>query len=60
MSRTAKHPPKCDRFTKKHRVGAHQARAKRVLAAMRDARVECMMHPFVLNFIRHRAGEDAP
>jgi hypothetical protein len=36
MSRTQKHPPKPDRFTKKHRTGAHQARTKRESAQKTD------------------------
>lgn len=58
MSRTKKHPPKPDRFTKKHRTGGHQARSKRVLATLRFLRLEHAMPDYILNGIKRRAGED--
>lgn len=58
MSRTTKHPPKPDRFTKKHRTGGHQARSKRVLATLRYLRIEHLMPDYILTGIKRRAGED--
>jgi hypothetical protein len=58
MSRTTKHPPKPDRFTKKHRTGGHQARSKRVLATLRYLRLEPLMPEYILTGIKRRAGED--
>jgi hypothetical protein len=40
MSNTIKHPPMPDRFTRKHRTAAHQARTKRDQAAVREIRKE--------------------
>lgn len=57
MSRTEKHPPKPDRFTKKHRIAAHQARAKRVLATLRFLHIEQEMPDYILAGIKRRAGE---
>lgn len=57
MSRTKKHPPKPDRFTKKHRTGAHQARSKRALATLRFLRLEGAMPDYIMNGIKQRAGE---
>lgn len=38
MSDTHKHPPKPDRFTRKHRTAAHQARTKRDQASARETK----------------------
>lgn len=40
MSRTVKHPPKPDRFTRRYRIGARQARAKKEKAMRRTEAVE--------------------
>ena len=58
MSDTRKHPPKPDRFTKRHRTSAHQARTKRVLATLRETNLEGLLPPHILRGLRHRAGED--
>ena len=58
MSRTTKHPPKPDRFTKKHRTGGHQARSKRVLATLRFLRMEHTLPDYIINGIKRRAGEE--
>ena len=57
MSRSIKHPPKPDRFTKKHRTGGHQARAKRVIATLRHLNLERDMPDYILRHIKRRAGE---
>ena len=57
MSDTRKHPPKIDRFTKKHRTAAHQARTKRVLASLRETNSEKLLPPHLLQGLQRRAGE---
>jgi hypothetical protein len=54
MSRTSKHPPKPDRFTKKHRTSAHQARTKRAQAGKRDGRGKtCSGHGWITSGVGH-------
>lgn len=60
MSRTRKHPPKPDRFTKKHRTGAHQARIKRVVATIRELRLEREMPDWLWQSFLRKAGETLP
>lgn len=57
MSRTVKHPPKPDRFTKRHRTAAHQARSRRVLATLRFLSLEQTLPEYMLTHIKRNAGE---
>jgi hypothetical protein len=57
MSRTKKHPPKPDRFTRRDRTAANQARAKRVVATIRHLHLEGMLPVWMWDRFQRSAAE---
>lgn len=60
MSRTQKHPPKPDHFTRRHTVAAQQARARRDVATLRRLRVDVYLPDWLWDDFLRKAGEEKP